>query len=356
MQRYRDGSPLARIERIDPEADPGSARAFNLQRYGVIAVEGPAGRRIARTIDELAVTEALMQVSGRAQKTVCWVEGLAGRRLQDRGPHGYARIAAGFQRELWQVRTLDLARGEQPGADCAAILIAGARRDLPGGAAEATRAYLAGGGSLLLLADPDAPAAVRALAEPFGLTIGAQAVSDPSVHVGDDPGTPAVLAGSYPSTQPTRGLETTYFAHVATVEPSLLSVPPADAGWPVKPLAAPDRVISPLLVTSDKRHAMGAMVLAESAVAGRQTRIIAIADTDFAANAHAFNGSNGDLLVRSLAWLVEPARLIDIRAKPYQYRRLVLSEPDRRVFELTLLALLPGLALLAAMLAWWRGR
>ncbi|MEM7187981.1 MAG: Gldg family protein [Pseudomonadota bacterium] len=366
LTSYRAATPLFEFELIDPEARPAEARRFGIEQYGVIGFEQGDNRRVVAAIDELAFTEAVVQITGQSRKTVCIVSGLDGRPL-DSGRYGYARALQGLRRELLDQRIVDLGAREAPDEACAVVLIAGARRALTEPAEASLRQYLDRGGSMLLLADPGAPANVRQLAEPFGLVIGDGRVLDRSVHIGDDPGTPAVQAGRYPPSRPTTGLDTSFFPDAAPVQPASDLPEAFRDDWPQKPIVGPDLVLTPYLVTTPAggvdlgggpsqpgTTAFGALIIrsAASGNSAAQTRIAVIGDTDFADNTNAFSGGNGDLFLNTVSWLAETARLTDIRAKPYQYRRLVLDQSDRRLIDYLVLLVLPGLAVVAAGIAW----
>ena len=182
----------------------------------------------------------------------------------------------------------------------------------------------------------------------------------PSVHVGDDPMAPAVLAGRYPPSELGRDLETTYFPGAAAIG---LADGDGAGTWPGQAIVDPDGIIAPVAVTTAAARSEGGsgpFALAAMALrrgeSGNAHRAVVIGDSDFATNAHIFSGGNGQLLVNAVRWLVGAEALTDIRPKPYAFRRLILDARQATILQVASLGLLPGAALLAGLFAWWRRR
>lgn len=351
LATYRRNRPDLAWQVVDPEVAPGEARRLGVSEYGSIVFSAGERHEQTTSIDERAFTEALMQAGGLAEKKVCIVADAGGPELADTGPAGLARLGAGLRRELFQARRLGVA---DSGGDCAVLALIGLR-DLPAARLAAIRTELEAGSALLLLADPDASADIRGLSASFGLRVGEGQVTDPSTHLGNSDTTPAVQAGQYPQTALTGNLATTYFPGVAPV------VPVGDApDWPGAPAIVTEGLASPVAVTTAAASVRGGagsgrLALGAMAVQGGR-RAVVFGDSDFATNAHIFNGGNGDLLLNAVRWLAEARPLTDIRPRPYAYRRLVLDARQQRVLAWTATALLPGLALLVALGLWWRRR
>lgn len=361
LDLYARRNAALTVRFVDPELNPGAARSLGVTRSGVTVFR--QGERSVETmaIGERAYTEALMQAVGLAARTICVMTDLGGPDIGDNGPGGLSRAVDGLRRALFDLRPVTTAMPALDG--CSAVMLAGARRPPDATRLAALAAFRDGGGGLLLLADPQSPDPVRHLAEPLGLTVGAAQVADRSVHVGDDPLTPAVLADRYPPSEVGRGLETTYFPGAAPVE----LAGDGTGVWPEQPVVDADGVAAPVAVTTGTgvliqpgggtlqgRFALAAMALRR--LNGAEGRAVVIGDSDFATNAHIYSGGNGQLLVNAARWLTGSKPLTGIRARPYAFRRLVLDDGQATALRLTSLAVLPGLALLMALFLWWRRR
>ena len=84
--------------------------------------------------------------------------------------------------------------------------------------------------------------------------------------------------------------------------------------------------------------------------------IVAIGDSDFASNRDFYQGSNSDFFLNAVNWLAGDVSLVEIRPKPFQYRRLVLDEDQQDFVRYSSYLLLPVAMALMAAVVWWRRR
>ncbi len=84
--------------------------------------------------------------------------------------------------------------------------------------------------------------------------------------------------------------------------------------------------------------------------------IVAIGDSDFASNANFYQGSNSDFFLNTVNWLAGDVSLVEIRPKPFQFRRLVLDDDQNDFVRYSSWFLLPGAMILIAGVVWWRRR
>jgi ABC-type uncharacterized transport system involved in gliding motility auxiliary subunit len=88
-----------------------------------------------------------------------------------------------------------------------------------------------------------------------------------------------------------------------------------------------------------------------------ETRLVALGDSDFAANAFLNTGGNRDMFLNTINWLAQQENLIAVRPRDPEDRRITVGTPQqqRLIFWFTVL-IMPGLILLAGVHAWWRRR
>ena len=84
--------------------------------------------------------------------------------------------------------------------------------------------------------------------------------------------------------------------------------------------------------------------------------IVAIGDSDFASNKNFYQGSNSDFFLNTVNWLAGDVSLVEIRPKPFQFRRLVLDDDQRDWVRYSSWFLLPVAMVLIAGIVWWRRR
>jgi ABC-type uncharacterized transport system involved in gliding motility auxiliary subunit len=90
--------------------------------------------------------------------------------------------------------------------------------------------------------------------------------------------------------------------------------------------------------------------------ASGKARFVVYGDSDFASNAQLQNVSNANLFLNTVHWLVGSMELVGIAPKSPEQNTLLLSPGTLRRVGLLSLVALPGLAVLAGVLVWWKRR
>ena len=87
-----------------------------------------------------------------------------------------------------------------------------------------------------------------------------------------------------------------------------------------------------------------------------ETRVAAVGDSDFAANAYLGIEGNRDLFMNTVNWLSQQENLISIRPREATDRRITLTaNSSTAMFWLTLFVI-PAIVLGAGVFTWWRRR
>ncbi|QIA26491.1 GldG family protein [Thermaerobacter sp. PB12/4term] len=217
LELYDRNSDRIRLEVVDPEREPATARRYEVDTYNTVVVEsgddyrkidplslfgyGAGGGLEIRA--EQAITRALLDLTGRGGKKVYFLtghgEGTPGGELATLG-----RLLEG---EALAVETLNLAqKGEVP-ADAAVVAIAGPTRDLLEEERQRLEEYVRRGGRLLVLYGPvpNQPRLeqLERLLATVGVDAAADVVVDPErAFLGQDPLSPMPLLGSHPIVDP----------------------------------------------------------------------------------------------------------------------------------------------------------
>jgi ABC-type uncharacterized transport system involved in gliding motility auxiliary subunit len=87
-----------------------------------------------------------------------------------------------------------------------------------------------------------------------------------------------------------------------------------------------------------------------------ETRIAALGDSDFAANAYLGIEGNRDLFMNTVNWLAQQEGLISIRARDPADRRITLTANSSRGVFLLSIVVIPVIVLGTGVLTWWRRR
>ena len=87
-----------------------------------------------------------------------------------------------------------------------------------------------------------------------------------------------------------------------------------------------------------------------------ETRVAAIGDSDFAANAYLGIEGNRDLFMNTVNWLAQQENLIAIRPKDAADRRLTITADQMTILTWMSVVVIPAAVLGTGIFAWWRRR
>lgn len=367
LWRVAAESPRIRYAFVDLNRSPALAQRYGIDRYGALVIESGGRRRDVANPSEGLLVGALLRVTRDRERIVYFVtgHGEASPGSTDRKRGGSVARRA-LEDELFAVRELSLLSAPVP-ADATVVVIAGPRKDYLAEEIAHLEAYVARGGALLLLLEPETPRSVAALAARYGIVPLEQIVVDPERRLASGEGFTILVSGLAPQFPVTRMLEAPpVFSYARPLE-----VRPDAAGWPqgfletgaaafaVQPGAVGDTPVA----ARRGRLVLGAAVQPEppggEAGTGRPSgRLIVYGDADFATNGMIEYLGNKDLLVNSANWLVRDESLIAARAQEKERGReqlFVTATQGRMAFWLAAVVQ-PGVFLAAALTVFLRRR
>ncbi len=390
LDEYAYASKQVSVEYLDPEKHPAFAQQYGITALGTTVFEY-AGRNEKTTSDtEQDMTNALIKVVQGKQPKVYFLQGHGEKDTASSDRGGFSAINQALTSDNFLVDKLVLAQQTSVPADADVLIIAGPKTDLLPPEIDMLKAYLAKGGKLFVMLDPVLKAGAPQLTGLEGLleNWGIQADNDVVLDVsgmgrllGTDESVPVVatypphaitenfnLLTAYPlarSMTPIEGgsnghtaqriLETSRSSWGETNLKGLTSGQPAkldddDKKGPVPIGAAVSAAATDAAAKPDQKPADG------QNDKQRETRLVAIGDSDFASNAALGVQGNRDLFLNTVNWLAQQENLISIRPRDAEDRRITLTaEQERRIFFLTVV-IVPGLILLAGVQTWWRRR
>lgn len=403
LDEYAYVSSQVNVEYIDVDRSPVRARQYEVQAYGTIVFEYEG--RIERTTSnsEQELTNALIKAVEGEERTVYFVQGHGERDPEGDDRDGYRAVSDALGRDNFRVETVVLAQTGEVPADATVMVVAGPSTDLLPAEADLLRAYLEGGGKLLLMLDPpdtedDPPQPnLIALAGEWGIELGTDVVVDAS-GVGQLLGTDASVpvAATYPphaitddfnlltafplarSVRPAAGgaagrtgvvvVETgarswaeADLSQLATGEVTL-DEDAGDVPGPVPIATVVSQTIAEPEPAADDEDADGAAdgsagdMDAEDDEPPLEARLAVFGDSDFASNSAVGIQGNRDLALNTINWLAQQENLIAIRPREPEDRRITLTaDQQARVYWLSLL-LLPGFIAGAGIYTWWGRR
>ena len=376
------------LEFVDADRQPVKAKEYEIQAYGTIVIEYMGRRERITTDTEQDITNALIKVLNPQERRVYFLSGHGEKDPGDSERTGYSSIVDALRRDNYLWEKLVLAQTNAIPDNATVVVVAGPRTDLLEAEANLLREYLGKrAGKLLVMLDPPEPDGkpmplLSALLREWSIEAGNNVVIDASgvgQLFGGDASVP--VAASYPRHAITEGF------NLLTAYPLARSMAPAAT-------PAEGRTAQPIIETGPKSWAetdlrpsgevemnedsgdrpgpvtIGLAVSAPAAEAAKpagdtpadddapkpESRVVAIGDSDFAANFALGIQGNSDLFMNTINWLAQQEGLIAIRPREPSDRRLTLTESNVTAVRWLSLLIVPAVVFGAGVLTWWRRR
>jgi ABC-type uncharacterized transport system involved in gliding motility auxiliary subunit len=360
LNEYEFESDLVTVEFVDADRNPARARQYDVDTYGTIVIEFGDRTERANSNSEQDLTNGLIRAVTGEERTVYFLQGHGERDTTSTERDGYAGVTAALVRDNYASQPLVLAQTQAVPDNASVVVVAGPSTDLLEPEVAALSRYLEGGGHVLVLLDPPAiPGAtaprLSGLLGEWGIDPGDNVVVDISGMgqlLGTDASVP--VAATYPPHAITDGF------NVLTAYPMARAMTPREGGAGTR---FPQTIIESsaqswaetdvalLLDTGEVEFneetgdtlgpvSIGVAVTApavetadESATADDtereatlpEARLLAIGDSDFAANYALGIQGNQDLFVNAVNWLAQQEDLIAIRPRQGADTRLTLT-------------------------------
>jgi ABC-type uncharacterized transport system involved in gliding motility auxiliary subunit len=364
LTEYTNASDKIRFRFVDPDREPGVARQYNIQSYGVLVLEQGDRRQETFGLDEQDITSAILKVSETEPRKVYFTTGHRERDPKEGGAAGYSRIRLLLERDNYEIELLNLQTiTDTLPADADAIIVAGPRVPFAPEEAERLREYLAAGGKVMILADPGLDTGLEPVLEVMGLRLNDDVVVDPARSFFGDVATPLVTDFPFHTiTKDLAGL--TVFFPLARSVAKDEKLPPevtvtelmqsSSRSW--GEMNVQQRPTRP-----DGEDPRGPLTLAAVATGPKGSRLAVFGDSDFVSNnvLSSVRGSfgNPDLFKNTVNWLTESEELIAIGPKPPDVRFIrPLTGGQQNLLLLTTAGLMPLLVLAAGAYVWWQRR
>lgn len=210
LENYRRYGSNLQFEFVDPQVQPELTQKFKAN-LGDAYLEYGNQRELVQTINpgeglsEIELTNAIERITSDRTDKVYFVQGHGERSLEASEEGGLSLAASALSAKNFTVEPLNLAEQTAIPDDASLIVLAGPKRPLFEPEVQALANYLAQGGSLLVMVDPDTNPGLDPLLSDWGVTLTNQIVIDASGQgrlVGLSPATPLVTQyGDHPITK-----------------------------------------------------------------------------------------------------------------------------------------------------------
>lgn len=373
LTRYTTLSPKVKLEYVDPDKDPQSARAAGITKYGTTTVQIGAKKEDAKNLTEEDVTGAFIRDLKTSARTVCFVTGSGEHQIDDTDRNGFSHFKDSLSKDDYTVKSIGLLEKAEVPAECTVIVIGGPKNDYPQPEVDAIKKYVEGGGRAMFLLDPPLKIgrptadneALSSLLQSWGVSAEKDLLLDEN-PVGQLMGVGAQVAlvtgyASHPIVNEMKGMATGFpLARTLTMKNT-------DKATVQKLFESSDtsfattRLDTPSVNPSDPKNLKGPLIIG---VAGSyktdkengEGRFVVVGTSIWAANQFLNFQGNGDLASNAMNWLSSDEDLISIRPKPQEDRKVNMTRAQFGWVRLSSQFLLPAALLFAGLSVWWRRR
>jgi ABC-type uncharacterized transport system involved in gliding motility auxiliary subunit len=357
----RSGGKLT-FEFIDPEARGADAIAAGVTSVPSIVYQMGDKKQDNAGTTEKDVSTALVKLQ-RPGKKIYFTTGHGERSLEGFAASEYGSIKQALERDNFTPTALNLLTARTVPDDADAVVIAGATNPLLTEEKDALRAYLDGGGKLIVLLSPNSKTDLSDILQKYEVGFAGNTIVDPTGSLPQDPR--YLVVGNYGShaiTKDLRDLSVYPFTTSITYPSSPAS------GETVTPLAQStnnswgnSNPQQPQRQEADPRGPLAMVVAVDAGAsgggAGKSTRLVLIGTPDLISNQVLQQVLGNQFLFLNVAnWVAEQDNLIDIRAPDTTPRNMVLTGPQMDLVRNTSLIFLPLAVLAAGAAVWWTRR
>jgi len=382
VERYEARTDLLTSEVIDPDIEPALAIDRGVFQNGVVFVT--CGDREERVMvpDENDLTNALVKVTRDGTKTVYFLAGHGEHDITSSDPLGYAEVKGKLEQSGFIVKELELYRTGLIPADATVLIVAGPATALMPSEIPLIRDFVERrGGGLMALLEPEVDSGLEPLLAGWGIEVGQNMVVDleGQAMVGDhstifanlgyheitaELAVPAILqqARTVGAAEGRMDVhELLMSGRSAWAEHDLESLeldydPDTDEPGPLA-LAAVVEVKRVSVDAGDdddsapKYAPAGAMGEGEGALG--TAPVLAIGDSDLAANGMVSLFGNADIFLNAVSYMTREEDLITIRARDEEDRPIHLMGWQRALIGVIAVPGMTLLVLLGGIIAWF---
>jgi len=358
--RYQRYAPQLGLRFLDPARDPERARRIGANLGEIVLRFEGRSERLER-LDEQRVTNALARLARGADRHITFLAANGERQVAREANHDVSIFARRLDERGLHVHAFNIGSHAAIPDNTAVLVIASPEVPYSLGELEQINAYVARGGNLLWLLEPQQPPGLSRLARALGVTPLPGTVVDPVGLTRLDNPAYAVVA-----THQAHALLDGFRHTIALPYASALLATP-NIGWEATPLAvtgdgawtetgpfegnvgydADDEVQGALTL---------ALALTRQREGGGEQRVVVIGDGDFLSNTFVESLGNLEFGRRVIEWLAEDDALVDIHVPPVPDGLLELAMWQRLAIFVCFGLLLPIAFVANAVLLGWRRR
>ena len=317
LELYRMEKNDVRIEQIDPELSPARTGEFGIDREGSLVVEYKGKKKIILSITEKEISLALLALSREKNPIIYFIEGHGELELSRVDNTGISKLGQLLKEAFYDVRTLSIAQKNGVPLDASLVVILGPNTPFLPVEINALKKFVASGGSILAGIGPsfknDVNQALRKFFTEFGLDVSNDIAVDRGSFVDGSQGLVPIarfFSEKHPVTRFLRG--SVFFPLASSVNilkskindfrlEGLVFTSDYPESWAKKDVQKAGEGQTLYVEGTDEK---GPVILAATSepIEGKGSKIIAIGNAAFVANAYFNHGRNTALFLNMVAW------------------------------------------------------
>jgi hypothetical protein len=377
FERMSDGRFSFRF--VDPETQPSIARELGINRYPSVVFDAvdTARRSIALASSnvEQSLLTSLLIATGGAQKVTYILTGHSEMVAGDSrvsSARGFGVAVEGLRNDTFQVAVINLINTGAVPSDAAVLIIPSPLDAVTAFEAAALDVYLQGGGQILITVEPESDRTWADWLARWGINVATGYVIDVGNHLAGTPGVPVLAPEQYQALYVTGGLDATIFPGLAPVgfitDPSLI---PNLVDFDILGMTTPNSFVGAQLSQEEPSaesdvhpYTVGLLMRSVGPVdkpapdntTAQLATLGVFGDGDFASNRFFPALSNGDLFLNVVNELAGDVPLVPVRAKPLEFRGLVITDQQFTLVRFLGWFALPLILGAGAVAVWLRRR
>jgi gliding motility-associatede transport system auxiliary component len=361
IARYQRHKRNILLEFIDPQQSPALSKQYKIGNQGAIVVSYQQRFEKLSVISESTLTNKLLQLAGKQNLWITFITGHGEPSATGQANFDLGLFAAELTKRGMRPQTINLTQVATIPNNSALLVLTNPTTSLLPAELNIISDYLAEGGNLLLLTEPDST-----FLKPV----------EQQLAISKWPGTIVdTQSGLYGINDPTFVVSTHYPAHPLlngfaniTLFPgtAALAFNSDDTELTFTPLLSSvaeswtetGQIAGKIRFDADTEEQQGpltfAVVLTREISEDKQQRIIVCGDGDFLSNAYLNNAGNLELGLRMINWLSANDQFIDIPVRSAPGKNLQLGNAAIALISFGFLIILPILLLAAGLLIRYR--
>ena len=366
LDSYKQDSDQLKVEFVDPERRPGVARQYGVTRLDTAVVEsGPQTTRVTAP-SEAELTGALIRVAKDSKKRILFLEGHGERGIADQERNGMALAKEALTKQGYEVSPVSLLQTSAVAEGTSVLVLAGPQRPVTKEEKDRIARYVAAGGHLLILLDPESQADLEDLLRQWGVEAGQGILVDMQDRLAQGD-LASLMVRTFTEHEITQDFN---FAVLFPLSRHLVFHEEAGKDWDFVPLArtsarswAVKNLKGNVLTLNEKEDIPGPLPLAAAITPKKpqeegkpRAAIVIVGNSSFASNTYINFPGNTDFLLHALGWLAEERELISIAPKEPAFRPFVPNPTQERLLLYVQVFFLPALTFLWGMTIWRKRR